>query len=63
MGIFERFNPDHPEYWGDALFAQMSWEYDSWFNEWTHGRMPVLRLMEKAEKFDRGKAFRDRKGG
>jgi len=25
--------------------------------------MPVLRLMEKAEKFDRGKAFRDRKGG
>jgi hypothetical protein len=40
----------------------MSWEYDSWFNEWTHGRMPVLRLMEKAEKFDRGKAFRDRKG-
>jgi hypothetical protein len=62
MGIFERFNPDHPEYWGDALFAQMSWEYDSWFNEWTHGRMPVLRLMEKAEKFDRGKAFRDRKG-
>lgn len=59
MGIFERFNPDHPEYWGDALFAQMNWEYDSWFNEWTHRKMPILTLMEKAEKFDRGKAFAD----
>lgn len=61
LGIFQRFNPDHPEYWGDALFAQMSWEYDSWFNELHWGKMPILTFMEREPKFDRGKAFSDNK--
>jgi hypothetical protein len=25
LGIFARMNPEHPEYWGDLLFSQMSW--------------------------------------
>jgi len=67
MEIFNRFNPRHPKYWGDPLFAQMSWIYhtstgpfmmDSWFNHPQYGNLPVLSEMEKAEKFDRGIAFR-----
>ncbi|NLE59502.1 MAG: hypothetical protein GX616_14155 [Planctomycetes bacterium] len=67
MGIFERFNPRHPEYWGDPLFAQMSWIHhtdsgifaiDSWFDNPKYGRMPILDALEKAEKFDRGTIFR-----
>ncbi len=67
LGIFERFNPDHPEYWGDPLFAQMSWIYhtdggpfaiDSWFDNPKYGRMPILDALEKAKRFDRGKIFR-----
>lgn len=67
MGIFERMNPAHPEYWGDPLFAQMSWAYhadpgifalDSWFGNPKYGDMPILDAMEKATKFDRGVAFR-----
>lgn len=63
MGIFERMNPAHPEYWGDPLFAQMSWIYhasegifaiDSWFDNPKYGRMPILDAMERAKKFDRG---------
>lgn len=59
MGIFNRFNPEHPEYWGDSLFTQMSWEYDSWFHEWQYGKLPILDAMEEADKFDRGVAFKD----
>lgn len=63
LGIFARFNPRHPKYWGDALFAQMSWIYhaddgpfarDSWFENPVYGDMPILDALEKAEKFDRG---------
>lgn len=62
MEIFNRFNPRHPNYWGDALFAQMCWEYDSWFHECAHGKLPILDAMEKAEKFDRGVAFKTKTG-
>ncbi len=66
MEIFNRMNPRHPKYWGDALFAQMSWTYrgvgtfmmDGWFEHPEHGKLPILATMEKAEKFDRGVAFR-----
>lgn len=66
MEMFNRFNPKHPKYWGDALFTQMCWEYDGWFNNWDRGKLegvptakiPVLYVMEKAKKFDRGIAFR-----
>jgi hypothetical protein len=67
IGIFERLNPKHPEYWGDPLFAQMSWIYhadggvfaiDSWFDNPKYGRMPILDALEKAERFDRGTIFR-----
>ena len=67
LGIFERMNPKHPEYWGDPLFAQMSWIYhadggpfaiDSWFDNPKYGRMPILDALEKAPRFDRGEIFR-----
>lgn len=63
LGIFERMNPAHSAYWGDALFAQMSWIYhadegafaiDSWFDNPKYGRMPILDALEKARRFDRG---------
>jgi hypothetical protein len=65
MGIFNRFNPSHPEYWGDPLFAQMSWAYggtggflfSGWFDHPEHGNLPILDAMEEADKFDRGVAF------
>ncbi len=69
MDIFNRFNPKHPKYWGDPLFAQMSWIYHtdtgsfmmgSWFGHPKYGDMPVLETMQKAEKFDRGVAFERR---
>lgn len=67
LGIFERMNPKHPQYWGDLLFAQMSWIWhtdggmfaiDSWENNPKYGRMPILGALEKAERFDRGMIFR-----
>lgn len=69
LGIFQRFNPAHPKYWGDPLFAQMSWIYhadggafaiDSWFDNPKYGRMPILDALEKAPRFDRGTAFEHR---
>jgi len=67
LGIFERFNPAHPEYWGDPLFAQMCWIWhadegpfakDSWWDNPKYGRMPILDALEKAVRFDRGAALR-----
>lgn len=66
LEIFQRFNPDHPKYWGDMLFAQMSWIWhadggqfaiDSWHDNPKYGRMPILDALEKERRFDRGKAF------
>ena len=59
MEILERFKPGHSKYWGDPMFAQMSWIYhgdsppfaiDSWFDNPKYGRMPILDALEKAEK-------------
>jgi hypothetical protein len=67
--IFNRFSPKHPGYWGDPMFAQMSWIWhadqglfaiDSWFDNPKYGNMPILAAMEKAEKFDRGAIFAPR---
>ncbi len=67
LEIFQRFDPRHPKYWGDPLFAQMSWIYhartgsfmwDSWFDHPQYGDLPILAALEKARKFDRGVAFR-----
>ena len=66
LGIFERMNPKHPAYWGDPLFAQMSWIWhtdkgmfaiDSWNDNPKYGRMPILDALEKAHRFDRGVIF------
>ncbi|MBP7936655.1 MAG: hypothetical protein KA354_18590 [Phycisphaerae bacterium] len=63
LEILRRFNPDHPRYWGDPLFAQMNWIYhadtppfanDSWFDHPSYGRMPILEALEKEPRFDRG---------
>jgi len=66
LGIFQRMNPRHPEYWGDPLFAQMSWIWhteggifaiDSWHDNPKYGRMPILDALEKEPRFDRGVIF------
>ncbi len=66
LGIFQRMNPRHPEYWGDPLFAQMSWIWhteggmfaiDSWHDNPKYGRMPILDALEKEPRFDRGVVF------
>ena len=62
---FRRFNPEHPKYWGDLLFAQMSWCWhgeggfaiDSWHDNPKYGRMPILDALEKEPRFDRGIIF------
>ena len=62
LEIFRRFNPRHPRYWGDPLFAQMSWIWhadegsfalDSWHEHPKYGRMPILDVLEKEPRFDR----------
>jgi len=68
LEIFRRFNPAHPSYWGDELFAQMSWIYhtdsgvfvmDSWFNNpGFGGDLPIVSALEHEPRFDRGVAFR-----
>lgn len=66
LETFRRFNPEHPKYWGDPVFAQMSWIYhtdsgifvgDSWFGHPEHGDLPIVRALETEPRFDRGKAF------
>jgi len=66
LEILRRFNPAHPKYWGDPLFAQMNWIYhadtppfanDSWFDHPKYGRMPILDALEKEARFDRGVIF------
>lgn len=66
LGIFQRMNPKHPEYWGDPLFAQMSWIWhadegifaiDSWHDNPEFGRMPILDALEREPRFDRGVIF------
>ncbi len=66
LGIFQRMNPRHPQYWGDPLFAQMSWIWhtesgmfaiDSWHDNPKYGRMPILDALEKEPRFDRGVIF------
>lgn len=67
LGIFRQMNPEHPEYWGDLLFSQMSWIWhaeggifaiDSWHNNPKYGRMPILDALEEEPRFDRGVIFR-----
>lgn len=67
LEIFRRYDPDHPRYWGDPLFAQMSWIWhadsglfaiDSWVDNPKYGRMPIMDALETEPRFDRGKAFR-----
>ncbi len=66
MEIFERMNPRNPRYWGDTFFSNMVWTYHGegsfmfscWFNHPTFGNLPILDVMEKAEKFDRGIAYK-----
>jgi hypothetical protein len=68
MEIFERMNPQNPKYWGDTLFANMVWAYggegsfmfSGWFHHPTFGNLPILDVMEKATKFDRGIAYKSR---
>lgn len=66
LEIFRRFNPAHPAYFGDLLFAQMSWIWhadqgifavDSWHDNPKYGRMPILDALEKEPRFDRGVIF------
>ena len=66
LEIFRRFNPEHPKYWGDSLFAQMSWIWhadsgsfaiDSWHDNPKYGRMPILDALEAEPRFDRGAIF------
>jgi hypothetical protein len=66
LETFRRFNPEHPKYWGDPLFAQMSWIYhtaegifvqDSWFRHPDHGDLPITKALETEPRFDRGKTF------
>ena len=66
MEIFQRMNPRHPKYWGDRFFSNMVWTYfgegwfmfSSWFNHPKLGNLPILDVMEKAKKFDRGIAYK-----
>lgn len=66
MEIFNRMKPGSPGYWGDAFFSQMVWAYggsgtfmmSGWFNNPQYGNLPILSVMEKAVKFDRGAAFK-----
>lgn len=70
LGIFQRLNPEHPEYWGDPLFAQMCWcwhddgqfKIDSWWDNPKYGRLPILEALEKAPRFDRGERIGRAKG-
>ncbi len=71
LEIFARLNPAHPQYWGDPLFAQMSWIWhtddgpfarDSWHNHPVYGDMPILKALETVKRFDRGAAFQKRSG-
>lgn len=66
LEIFRRFNPKHAKYWGDPLFAQMSWIWhadggafaiDSWHANPKYGRMPILDALEAEPRFDRGDVF------
>lgn len=66
LEIFRRFNPGHDRYWGDPLFAQMSWIWhadsgifaiDSWHDNPKYGRMPIMDALEVEPRCDRGVAF------
>ncbi len=61
LEIFRRFNPQHPKYWGDSLFAQMCWIWqatggfanDAWHNNPRDGDLPILPALEKEKRFHR----------
>lgn len=62
LEIYRRFNPAHPEYWGDALFCQCSWlaiggsqwPNDQWLqNPRFGGDLPIVQALRQEPRFER----------